>query len=381
MHILSIQSSVAYGYAGNSAATFPLQRLGHEVWPVLTVHFSNHTGYGSFRGTVFEPSVVADVLRGVAERGAFERTDVVLTGYQGSPGVAEVVLDTVARVKRANPGAVYCCDPVMGDAGKGMFVQPGIPELIRSRVVPAADIVTPNAFELAYLTGSGGDPAEAVPADVRTEAGVLAAADALRRKGPRVVLVTSVEDGAAVAPVAGGCDGPGDTGALFGLTRDVPGAHVGSGSGTGGYDAGSGTDRYDGGSEPGAAGTMSMIAVDDSGAYRVRTPRLPLLANGAGDVTAALFVAHAMTDGVEVALARTASSVYGLLAETVRAAGGGGTGGDGGGPTMAGGSDRGGPTMAGETTGSGDVGVEIALVAAQDAIAHPASEFEVVRLR
>ena len=156
MRILSIQSSVAYGYVGNSAATFPLQRLGHEVWPVLTVHFSNHTGYGAWRGAVLDPAVVGEVVEGIADRGVLGTADAVLTGYQGSPGVCEVVLQSVARVRALNPAAVYCCDPVMGDVGRGFFVAPGIPELIRDRVVPVADVVTPNAFELAFLAGVPG---------------------------------------------------------------------------------------------------------------------------------------------------------------------------------------------------------------------------------
>lgn len=338
MRIVSIQSSVAYGYAGNSAAVFPLQRLGHEVWAVNTVHFSNHTGYGSFRGMVFDPADVAEVLRGVAERGAFAATDMVLTGYQGSPGVAQVVLDTVAAVKDANPAARYCCDPVMGDAGKGMFVARDLPELIRTRVLPAADILTPNAFELAYLAGSGGDPATAIPADVRTVAGVLAAVGRIRALGPRVVLVTSVEDGAAVPPVAGGCDGPGDTGERFGLTANYDASAVGSAAGAPG-----GTDTDD---------TVSMIAVDESGAYQVRTPRLPLLPNGAGDVTAAIFAARLGQDGIAQALAATASSLHAILTETLRAA---------------------------QHTGGG--AVELALIGAQQHIAHPAREFPVTRIR
>ncbi|MEP6980156.1 MAG: pyridoxal kinase, partial [Nakamurella sp.] len=112
MRILSIQSSVAYGYVGNSAATFPLQRLGHEVWPVLTVHFSNHTGYGNWRGAVLDPGVVGEVIDGIADRGVLGTADAVLTGYQGSTGVSAVVLDAVARVRALNPAAVYCCDPV-----------------------------------------------------------------------------------------------------------------------------------------------------------------------------------------------------------------------------------------------------------------------------
>ena len=127
MKILSIQSSVAYGHVGNSAAAFPLQRLGHEVWPVYTVHFSNHTGYGEWRGPLL---AAADVRRGHhRHRGARRaaRVDAVLSGYQGAEEVGDVILDAVARVKAANPAALYCCDPVMGDVGRGFFVRPGDP--------------------------------------------------------------------------------------------------------------------------------------------------------------------------------------------------------------------------------------------------------------
>jgi pyridoxine kinase len=289
VRILSIQSSVAYGHVGNSAATFPLQRLGHEVWPVNTVHFSNHTGYGAWRGEVLDPEVIAEVIEGIGDRGALGQVDAVLTGYQGSPGVAAVVLSTVARVRAANPAAVYCCDPVMGDVGRGMFVLPGVPELIRTTVVPAADVVTPNAFELAYLS-AGGDPAKVSMAGVRTLDGLLAAVEKVRATGPRTVLVTSVN------------------------SSDV------------------------------APGEIAMLAVDPSGAYLVRTPRLPLEVNGAGDVTAALFLAH-LPAGVDVALARVASSIYGILAAT-------------------------------HAAGSR----EILLVQAQSAIAEPRCEFDVERL-
>ncbi len=354
MNILSIQSSVAYGHAGNSAATFPLQRLGHEVWPVLTVHFSNHTGYGSWRGEVFEPEMVAEVVRGIADRGVLGRADVVLTGYQGSPGVATVALDAVAKVRAMNPSMVYCCDPVMGDVDRGMYVQPGIPALIREKVLPAADIVTPNAFELAYLAGSGGDPATAVPADVSTEKGLLAAVDRLRGRGPSTVLVTSIEDGAAVPIEAGGSSGRGDTGEHFGLLPETDGPATRSATGAGRGDATRGNGRADdgdGAAGAGSARTIGMIAVDDSGAYRVRTPWLPLRVNGAGDVTAALFVVHLLQHGIVEALRRTASSIYAVLQETLRQA------------------------------ATGESGPEIALIAAQEAIAHPACEFDVIRLR
>ena len=154
MSILSIQSLVAYGHAGNSAALFPLQRLGKVVWPVMTVHFSNHTGYGDWKGPLLTSGDVADVIEGVGNRGALERCEAVLSGYQGAEDVGAVILDAVAKVKAANASAIYCCDPVMGDVGRGMFVRPGIPEFMRDQVVPAADVITPNHFELDFLAGT-----------------------------------------------------------------------------------------------------------------------------------------------------------------------------------------------------------------------------------
>ncbi len=255
MRILSIQSSVAYGHAGNSSAVFPLQRLGHEVWAVNTVHFSNHTGYGSWRGPLLEPAEVADVVTGIEERGVFPTCDAVLTGYQGAEAVGEVVLDAVARVRAANGAAVYCCDPVMGDVGRGFFVRPGIPEFMRDRVVPAADVVTPNQFELEFLTGRD-------PGDIVSGADLLAAVSQLHAMGPRTVLVTSVH-----------------------------------------------TDGAD-------ESTVSMLASDGEQVLQVTTPLLPLSVNGAGDATAALFLAHLMTDGLEAALGRTAASVFAVMQAT-----------------------------------------------------------------
>lgn len=253
MKILSIQSAVAYGHVGNSAAVFPLQRIGVDVMPVYTVNFSNHTGYGAWRGPLISPDDVRDVITGIEERGVFPRVDVVLSGYQGGEGIADVILDTVARVKAANPSAVYACDPVMGNATSGCFVAPGIPELLRDRVVPAADLITPNQFELGYLTDTEPDTLEST----------LESVDLIRASGPRTVLVTSVER----------------------------------------------PDR-----EP---GTIEMLAVDDAGAWIVRTPLLPLKANGSGDVTAALFTAHYRRSGDAAdALARTTSSVFDLLERT-----------------------------------------------------------------
>ena len=250
MKVLSIQSAVAYGHVGNSAAVFPLQRIGVEVLPVYTVNFSNHTGYGAWRGPLIAPDDVRDVILGIEERGVFPQIDAVLSGYQGGEGIGDVILDAVARVKAANPHAIYACDPVMGNAKSGCFVAPAIPVLLRERVVPAADLITPNQFELGYLTGTEPDSLEST----------LAAADAARAMGPRTVLVTSVER----------------------------------------------PER-----EP---GTIEMLVVTDAGAWIVRTPLIPMKANGSGDVTAALFTAHFVRTGDAAdALARTVSSVFDLL--------------------------------------------------------------------
>ena len=283
MKILSIQSSVAYGHVGNSAAVFPLQRLGPEVWPVLTVHFSNHTGYGAWRGPLLAPTDVADVINGIEDRGVLGEADAVLSGYQGDPAVGAVILDAVARVKKLNPDAVYCCDPVMGDVGRGMFVRPGIPEFMRDRVVPAADVLTPNHFELDFLAGTTST----------TLPGLLAAADQVRATGPSVVLVTSA------------------------LLDDTP------------HDA------------------LDLVVVSADGAWRTRTPRLPLTPNGTGDLTAAVFLAH-LLDGraLDDALARTTSAVFAVV-EATAAAG-----------------DR-----------------ELRIVQTQELLAEPRMEFEALRVR
>ena len=254
MKFLSIQSSVAYGHVGNSAAVFPLQRLGHEVWPVSTVVFSNHTGYGSWRGPLLAAGDVADVITGIEERGVLDQVDAVLSGYQGGADIAGVILVAVSRVRAANPRASYTCDPVMGNADSGCFVHPDIPPVLRERVVPHADVITPNQFELGFLTGT----------EPQTLDEILASAELARAMGPRTVLVTSVQR----------ADRPDDT--------------------------------------------VEMLAVDGDGAWIVQTPKLPLKANGSGDVTSALFTAHLLATDAPTALGRTAASVFALLDATLR---------------------------------------------------------------
>jgi len=254
--VLSIQSAVAHGHVGNSAAVFPLQRLGIDVLPVNTVLFSNHTGYGTWRGPLISPDDVHQVILGIEEIGMLPGIDVVLSGYQGGEGIADVILDAVQRVKAANPSAVYACDPVMGNAMTGTVVAPAIPELMRDRVVPAADIVMPNQYELGLLTGT----------QPRTLDETLHSIDLLIDRGPTTVLVTSVRDPEADDDEIG------------------------------------------------------MIASNASETWIARTPLLPGDVSGSGDVSAALFTAHLLATGsLRDALATTTSSIFDLLDATFAA--------------------------------------------------------------
>jgi len=259
MPILSIQSHVAYGHVGNDAAVFPLQRLGHEVWAVHTVQFAAHTGYGPPRGQVFDASHIRGVIEGIAARDAFSSCDAVLSGYMGSSAIGEAILDAVAQVKSANPRALYACDPVLGDIGKGFFVRPEMPDFMRDHVVPKADIVTPNLFELEALTGLSCATMEQTKRALKV----------LHTKGPRVVLLTSA------------------------VIDETP------------------SDMID------------MVASDGMGLWRVRSPRLGFSPNGAGDLTAALFLSSYLKNHSSAqALAHASSSVHAVLEATLQKGGG-----------------------------------------------------------
>ncbi len=259
MPILSIQSHVAYGHVGNDAAVFPLQRLGHEVWAVHTVQFAAHTGYGPPKGQVFEASHIREVIEGIAAREDFATCEAVLSGYMGSSAIGEAIVDAVARVKAANPHALYACDPVLGDVGKGFFVRPEMPDFMRDQVVPQADIVTPNLFELEALTGRTCSTLDDTKSALR----------ALHAKGPRVILLTSA--------------------VIDETPRDA----------------------------------VDMIASDGKSLWRIRSPRLGFSPNGAGDLTAALFLAHYLKErSVPNALALAASSVHAILEATFDKGGG-----------------------------------------------------------
>ncbi len=256
MNVLSIQSHVAYGHVGNASAVFPMQRLGVEVWPIHTVQFSNHTGYGSWKGRVFDGPAIEELVEGIAERGVLDRCDGVLSGYMGSADIGNAILSAVARVRALNPNALYCCDPVIGDVGRGVFVRPGIPEFMRDQAVPAADIITPNQFELDYLSGR----------TTQSLSDVKQAISDVQKLGPKAVLVTSVE------------------------ANETP------------------------------SDAIDLIAGEGGRFWRVRTPKLSLSVNGAGDAIAALFFVHyARSRSAATALAEASASVYGLLKRTEEA--------------------------------------------------------------
>ena len=186
--------------------------------------------------------------------------DAVLSGYMGDQGICAAILDAVARIRAANPAALYCCDPVIGDEGRDIYVRPGIPALLRDRAIREADIATPNAFELSELTG--------LSCRVLGEAKAAAARlqTMMRPGGIRTVLVTSLR------------------------TEETP------------------------------ASSIDLLAAESGGFFLLRTPLLPLSVNGAGDAMAALFLFHRMQSGSAAqALEAAGSSIFGLLRRTAEA--------------------------------------------------------------
>ncbi len=250
--VLSVQSRVAYGHVGNAAAVFPLQCLGVEAWALDTVAFSNHTGHGRWRGDVVAAEVVATLFEGIADLGVLPDIDAVLSGYIGTAETGAVLLDIVGKVKAANPRAMFCCDPVIGDIDTGPYVRDGVAEFFRDAALGRADIATPNRFELEFLTGH----------TVASLEDATEAAAALRSRGPEIVLVTSLDS---------------------------------------------------------APGHLTMLACGPDGAWVVETPQLPVMLNGCGDVTAALFLGN-LLNGASVAdaLSRTAGAMFAVIETTVR---------------------------------------------------------------
>jgi len=254
--ILSIQSHVVYGHVGNSAAVFPLQRLGREVWPLMTVQFSSHAGYPGFKGRAFDAAMIDDCVAGLAAIGVMARCAGLLSGYLGRAEIGDAALRALERIRAANPDAVYACDPVIGDMGRGVYVAADVAEFFRDQAIARATISTPNAFELEWLTG--------MPA--RTLAEASAALVALRGRGPEVVVATSL-----------------------GLDETPPDA-------------------------------LDVMAADAGGVWRLRTSKLPIAVNGAGDLFAALFFHHWLESrSAPEALSKAASSAFGVVAATLAA--------------------------------------------------------------
>ncbi|MCA6102451.1 pyridoxal kinase PdxY [Bradyrhizobium australafricanum] len=260
MTVISIQSQVAWGHVGNSAASFPIQLHGIDVVAVPTTLLSNRPGYPTIRGRVLDVQLVADLLRGIEERGAVEAARLILSGYLGSADIAMDVADFVERAKATNPALLYCCDPVLGDRDRGMFVRSDIPPLVRDQLCPLADIITPNHFEFEFLCG----------ARVTTIDDVVAQASALMAQGPATVVITSAE-------LAG-----------------TPHSEI-------------------------ETLAIERTQSDKTCAWCVRTPRIPISPSGTGDLFAALFVA-ARARGLATpdALSHAASGIYGVLERTAQ---------------------------------------------------------------
>jgi pyridoxine kinase len=257
MAILSIQSHVVYGYAGNTAAVFPMQRLGREVWAINTVEFSNHTGYGSWKGKVLGGELTGELVAGLEERGVLPQCEAVLSGYMGDAAVGRAIIGTVKKIRAVAPKALYCCDPVMGDVGRGFYVKPDIPDIFKNELVPLADIITPNQFELEALTGL----------ETQDINKARRAINMLHEMGPGIVLVTSYHDGK------------------------------------------SGNTPYD-------DKRIGMLASDKSGVYSISTPELPIGAGmaGSGDITASVFLSRYLETGdVKKTLELCTASIYGII--------------------------------------------------------------------
>jgi pyridoxine kinase len=225
-----------------------------------TVQFSNHTGYGDWKGQVYSGQSVRDLVDGIAARDAFGRCDAVLSGYVGGADIGDAILHAVNLVRQANPNAVYCCDPVIGDTDTGVYVRPGIEAFLHDRALPQADIATPNRFELERLTGLDCgtlDGAKRAVHRLRTM---------LRPDGPGCILLTSLETDATPADC------------------------------------------------------LDMLSFEAGAFHLLRTPRLALSVNGAGDAIAALFLFHRLRTGsAPAAMAAAGSSVHGLLRRTLEA--------------------------------------------------------------
>ncbi|WP_392558539.1 pyridoxal kinase PdxY [Orbus mooreae] len=258
-NILSIQSHVVFGHAGNSAAEFPIRRLGVNVWPLNTVQFSNHTQYRQWTGTVMPASHLVEIADGISAIDELKNCHAVLSGYMGSPEQGNAIIEIVKKVKQANPNALYICDPVMGHPEKGCFVAPGVSEFLCNVALPISDMMSPNILELEELNNKR--------AINNVDEAIIACRD-LCQKGPKAILVKH-------------------------LSR-----------------AGIQKDRFE------------MLLVTHNEAWHIHRPlvdfgvRQPV---GVGDMTSGLFIANILLGKSLVeSLEHTTSAVYAVMLETLK---------------------------------------------------------------
>lgn len=255
--VLTIQSHVAYGFVGNSAAVFPLQLLHFTPIVINTVEFSNHTGHPTTRGEVLSPELIKDVILGIRERGLMPKIEGLLSGYLGDAGVGNIVLDLAKEIKTANPNAVWLCDPVMGDTDTGVYVRKDIPQFMKEHFLNGlADITTPNQFELELLAGR--------KMTSRRDA-INTTRELFINKGCKIAFLTSL------------------------LTPDIP------------------------------AGFIETLAVTKDKAWSVRTPFVPLTPtpNGQGDTFASVALGtYLKTKCAKTALEAAVGTLFGLVSHT-----------------------------------------------------------------
>lgn len=257
MNILSVQSHVVFGHAGNSAAVFPMQCMGANVWPLHTVQFSNHTQYGHWAGMVLPESQISELTAGIAETGHLAECNALLSGYIGSAGQGEHILAALQQMRDANPLAIYHCDPVMGHPLKGCIVAPGIAEFLIEKAIPQANIVSPNQLELEMIVGR----------KLNTLAEIVAACHELLARGPQTILIKH----------------------LSYQEKDPE--------------------------------CFEMLALTADEAWLIRRPILEFAKEpvGVGDMTSALFLVNLLAGkSLSAALEHTTAAVYGVLRETAR---------------------------------------------------------------
>jgi pyridoxine kinase len=258
INVLSIQSHVVFGHAGNGAAVFPMQRLGVNVWPLNTVQFSNHTQYGRWTGSVVDADELQRVIEGIGAIGVLSRCNAVLSGYLGAPEQGRAVAEIVRMVKSVNPRALFFCDPVMGSAGGGCKVEPGIQEFLADTMPSIADAMMPNHVELQKLVGR----------NVETVEEAIVACRELIARGPRTILVKHLID------------------------------------------------------RNSRADTFNMLAVTETEAWFVQRPLYPFARQpvGVGDLTSAVFVARTLAgDSLRDALEHALAAVNAVVKTTYEA--------------------------------------------------------------